>query len=1467
MGVTFIKRLENRSRSTIRLLNKENSTTRGHGIAVPPGSSIAIDMAIPWAPAQTDFAGHHLEIVVGGVTRYWIWQAANADGDFIRFSTDGAWHDRGERVHGYAGVATNFFEAVAGFFSSNVEPLAQMFLGDRALVVLDSHFESVPIAPKPFGPPFTVIKQLENRSTSTVTIFNVETQQNVNVPAGQTAALNMTVPWAGASGDFPGHHIRVAVGGVTRFWIWQHEHRNDGDYVRFSTSGVWAPLAARVKGFAGTGVCPADLVFTGDRSIIVSNTEIELMPHPLLFDGLLDFANQFITRARRIGETVQPAASGAKRSATAFSMPGPVSDAFLRGQSGARFLYKETGKRYEFTLGSDGKVTAIHPDGTRTLLDKAFSYRRIRKGEPITAPPFDLIAANGARVFAKAKDADDFYFTTMDEHYVYKSKESPESDPERIVPSSYFKIDPEFGQANANQSDLLFSTNDIRPDHPASERFPLFRRVLQRQPVDMMIATVKSREWQQLDFRPPQNVVPNAIGKLILDLMPLAISVAGAAASLGPLMLLGQLAYFTFFKDRLAANLSDQAAAASEPPSGTPTYRPITYQRPDGSTFQPPAIRYDRVLDIGVGHVHHHQQYQRVTGGEIQPMLLVDFYKAVYRFFNGPVRDGDGYIDGTSNFYALVKHDASFSLLFQDEQLYFSQRWRVVGPDDIKGTMFSLAGDLAAQPAYQWNPSTYWCPLKSGHINDASRLAVAAQVLLVTGVDPAANAWRIYSINFSWGSMDRTWRWRKLPANAAVELFSATAVAAGDETIPPASQANVYPQTIRLRDDFTINLKGNGNAGGQWVVGRWYQRYLPADNNVVPRRGQLIAGQMPPSGYEHHWKFFPERVFRLADNFHFFGVYDEVDSRTQYYDITPATATDASKLELSPGPWIDDMRQLYVSQWKFRWHDTRLPGADPLDAPSLFNPDTRFRIVRKGSRWIATFWDKRDDDMMPFERLPRLVTLKRGTETVQVTIGANHFLMDPPIVQGAYFWWEANGVAGVAFESRAATVHALRENITRVRMASLEGDTVDPARVARVNQLFDKVTDGNFNVVESGLFEFRWTPLPAEQALLQQHASANGETQFGTSIWFEDVAGNVAPPERVFWQRSARAQAVATPAMVPLNVATQVTVRATDFRTGAPLTGVVKVDGQVVGTTDVPFTYTFTTTLEQEWDPELRRLITTGVINPTVSVKAPDYPEVEVPITFYTARLNVRLEPASVPIGPTVQVMVKAEDAITLAPAPGRVIIAGMDVGPTNQAFNFAFAPGHTSGSVNAAGYPSKTFPIALFTPEMQLVVSPSPIPSGRPVEVVVRAVDKRTGAPVNGRVKLNGVDTAATNTPFMLTFGLTPPVGVVSAPFYADAVIAWPPISVPTMVTGITPFPVPFNRTIQATISAVDAQTGALVAGRVKINGVDVGPTNTPITTIFRTRVVGAELEPVGPSVIVTAPGYNNTWVDVGFG
>lgn len=1449
MGFTWIKRLENRSRSTITLLNKHDAGTRGHNIAVPPGSSIAVDMTIPWAAAQTDFPTNHLEIVAGGVTRFWIWQATHADGDFIRFSTDGAWHDPGEHAHGYADSAANVFDAIGGLITGTTVNLQDLILTERVIVVLDSHFETIPLAPKPLGPASTFIKQLENRSSSTVTLFTTEGQQTVSAAPGQTIPLNMAVPWAlDATGifGFPIKHLELGIGGVTRFWIWQNDNRNDGDYVRFSTNGTWTPMGTRVKGYAETGVCPADLVFTADRNLIVTNNDFEVMPHPLLLDGVLDLARQSMRPARMIKETAMVPApvSVPKKSASAFS-----------------FSYQQSGKRYEYTLGSDGKVIATAADGTRTTLDKAWSYRRIRKGEAVTLPPFDLIAANGQRVFAKAKDADDFYFLGMDHPFIEPTKDNPNANV--TIPGFYFKLDPEFAQPTQNPADLLVSSEGIPTNHPASERLPLFRRVLQKQPNDMMVAKVNAREWQQLDCRPPQNLMPLALRDLILEISPLLVAVLSVAGGLGPLMLIAQLAYFSFLKDRWAEYLRQRVQTWGAPPSNKPTFTPVNYRRDDdGSIIEPPAVSYQKVIDIGVGCVHYYQQYQRHVGGEIQPLLLVKFYADMYRFFNGPIADGDGYCDGTINYYALVKHDGptpTYSLLFQDEQAYFSQRWRVVGPDDVNGVMFSLVADLTSRPEYKWDPTTYWDPFKAGHINDDSRLAVSGQVVLVTGQDPATLQWRIYSTNFSWGTMDRTWRWRNLPPGIA-GLFSATAVANGDETIPVSIQS-VFPQTIRLRDDMTINIKGTRNS----VVGRWYQRYLPADNNLVPAKN-LKAGQMQTEGYQHQWRFLPEPVFRLADNFYYFGVYDQVDPRTQYYDVTPATAADAATLDANgAGPWIDDSGQLYVSQWKLKWEDTRLLGARPLDTPSLFNPDTRLRIVRRGSRWVAMFWDKRDDDMTPFERLPRQVTLKKGAATVQVTIGNNHRLLQPPVVQNAYFWLEPNGSAGIAFESSIG-MDALRESVSRVRMASLDADPTDPTKVARVNWLFDKATEGNFTLVAPNTFQFRWTPAATELPLLQQHANVNGESQKATSIWFEDIVGNVAPAERTLWQRSPQAKGIAMPALIPLGVPAQVTVRATDLRTGAALAnGVVKVDGQVVGTTDVPFTFTFNTRVETEFDPELHITIST-VINPVLTVTVPEYPEADVPVTFYTPKLDVRLEPASVPIGPAVQVVVRAEDSTTHVPVSGRVMIGGVDVGATNVPFNFAFGPTNTSGGVTATGYPFKGFPIALFTPQMQVSVSPSPIPTGLPVQVTVRAVDTRTGLPVNGRVKLNGVDVGATNTPFTFTFGLTPPSGVVSAQFYADVAIAWPPLFISTLQTGIMPMPIPINKTVQCTVSAKNAQTGALIAGRVKIGTTDVAATNTPFTTIFKPKLVGAEQEPVMPTVTVTAFGYNSTNVDTGF-
>lgn len=1121
MGITAIKRIENRSLSTVQVLNRERPESRGANTVIASGSSIAADMWIPWAPRAEDFLGHHLEIQQSGRPRYWIWQAANADGDFIRFSTDGLWHDQGEKIHGYPGVAKNLLEAVGNaVLTGQLQPLADMALGERALVVLDSHFESIPIAPKPPQIPLTTIKRIENWSSSIVNLFNKEKNAiSPFIAPGGSADVDMTIPWAGQAGDFAGHRLELLLDGRTRYWIWQAESELDGDYVRFATTEAWSPTAKRVNGVAATGITPADLVFTGDRKLVVRNTGIEVWPHPLLIDGFLDSVKSLLPSAKRIGDSSprRVLSAAPKKSAVAFSIAGPASDAFNRGDRGARHLYNDSGKRYEFTINSAGTIAARDSNGKSTSLDSAWSYSKSRIGKNIMRPSFDLIAASGGRLFAKAKDSDDFYIATMDHMFIHASKEAASYEREIVVPSISFKLDPEFGM-NADSFDLLKGTKDVPTDSPMSERLALFHPIMQRELLDMMIARLDPVVLQQVDSRPPQNVIGQAVTNALNTLAPVAY-LGLSALPFGLILPLAALAIFTIFKDKLG-ELVGNVELGSAPPRGVPTYKPVTYERPDGTQFKPPAIEFDEVLDIGVSHVHWFQQYELSGGGELQPLRLSDFYQNLYRFFNGPVRDGDGFIDGTCNVYALVKHRPTterphgYALLFQDEQWYFSQRWRLVDPDDNKGLFGAITAGLK-DSIYQWNPATYWCPFRNGHINERSRLAVANHVILVTGTDPETNAQRIYSINFSWASMDRTWRQRKLPAGEVKYLADAMSES-GNEAIKADAEC-VYPETIGLREDMTIHLKGGRNVAGEMVSGRWYQRYLPADNAHIPAGGKLVANEMPQPGYEHGWRFLPERAFLLADNFSHFGVYDTVDSRCQYYDVTPVSGGDAATLESGePGPWVDKDRQLYVSQWKFRY-DAKHPGIDPVDPPSLFNADTSLKIIRRGARWIAMHWDKRDDDLIPFERLPMIVTLKNRGRSVRVKIGPHHSVLQGPMVRNASVWLEPDGRAGISFLP-ASTASDVRDNVWRVRMAALEafGDPEACMTRARVVPLVNVTTPGEFTN-SFGRYEHRWTPTEAEMKSLRLCCSENGAASFATSIWFEDIVGHVGVPESIVW--------------------------------------------------------------------------------------------------------------------------------------------------------------------------------------------------------------------------------------------------------------------------------------------------------------------------------------------------------------
>jgi hypothetical protein len=58
------------------------------------------------------------------------------------------------------------------------------------------------------------------------------------------------------------------------------------------------------------------------------------------------------------------------------------------------------------------------------------------------------------------------------------------------VPSTYFKLDPEHNQPGARVEDLTAHFDGWFANHPAAERFPLFRVVVALEVVDMMMVRV-----------------------------------------------------------------------------------------------------------------------------------------------------------------------------------------------------------------------------------------------------------------------------------------------------------------------------------------------------------------------------------------------------------------------------------------------------------------------------------------------------------------------------------------------------------------------------------------------------------------------------------------------------------------------------------------------------------------------------------------------------------------------------------------------------------------------------------------------------------------------------------------------------------------------------------------------------------------------------------------------------------------
>jgi hypothetical protein len=417
---------------------------------------------------------------------------------------------------------------------------------------------------------------------------------------------------------------------------------------------------------------------------------------------------------------------------------------------------------------------------------------------------------------------------------------------------------------------------------------------------------------------------------------------------------------------------------------------------------------------------------------------------------------------------------------------------------------------------------------------------------------------QLFSINFSWGTMDRTWRWRRLPP-AEVRLFANDEARAAEAIVlDPRSPTTVWPETLRLREDMTLHLGGTAEVLGKVTLGRWFQPCLPADDRDVPEPApeQGLTPRKPPQPFPQPWDFLPLATFDMLDRFSHFGVYARVNSRSQFYTVKPEDGAGLDPATDDGTDWTtDDALAIDGITVNFAAVNAWIGGAlDPafgapvqasLSAPpSLFRdlPKPRFRLLfRPPLGWIAVHADKRDDDLRPFSGLPRSLRLRRltgaGAPTVRVQFVRHVHVHVPPAVKHARveIAWAAEVVTAVTLTFTVPTGDETREGVFRTVAASREGPLSD-GRELEVNifrvklaalrlngttvesvSLLEVQRHGQFTGVGDTALEetFRATmPVPGPVASdVGRYASRDGRLAHGTSLWFEGVTGLVATPE------------------------------------------------------------------------------------------------------------------------------------------------------------------------------------------------------------------------------------------------------------------------------------------------------------------------------------------------------------------
>ena len=149
-----------------------------------------------------------------------------------------------------------------------------------------------------------------------------------------------------------------------------------------------------------------------------------------------------------------------------------------------------------------------------------------------------------------------------------------------------------------------------------------------------------------------------------------------------------------------------------------------------------------------------------------------------------------------------------------------------------------------------------------------------------------------------------------------------------------------------------------------------------------------------------------------------------------------------------PGPWVDSDYVLQSGLPRFRWAGVGVSIA-PKKPPSIFNSHTYLRLARRRGRWVAMLWDKRDDDLVPFDNLPVTLSLTKGGRRATVTLRSHYWMYAPPAVP----------LAEVAFtgdQHRPVSITLTSpQRVWRVRMAAFSYLPSDPNHAPAVTMMLD----------------------------------------------------------------------------------------------------------------------------------------------------------------------------------------------------------------------------------------------------------------------------------------------------------------------------------------------------------------------------------------------------------------------------